>query len=117
MEHPEAWTFRVAFNLSNSAFRRRVAERRALTRIGATAADLEPAEPAGRLVVRAAVARLPRRQRSALILRYFVDRSVEESARVMRCAPGTVKSLTSQALASLRREFEIDGEQEVLERA
>ena len=46
---------------------------------------------------------LPLRQRTALVLRYYSDLSVQETADVMGCAPGTVKSLTSQALAALRQ--------------
>jgi len=34
MEHPEAWTYRVAFNLARSGLRRRSAERRAHGRRG-----------------------------------------------------------------------------------
>lgn len=54
------------------------------------------------MAVRAAVASLPRRQREAVILRFLDDRTVVESAEVMGCAPGTVKTHTSRALAALR---------------
>jgi RNA polymerase sigma factor (sigma-70 family) len=54
------------------------------------------------------VAALPRRQRAALVLRYFSDLSVDRTAEVLGCAPGTVKSLTSQAIASLRDRFEVE---------
>lgn len=46
---------------------------------------------------------LPERQREAIILRYFEDLSVEETARAMGCAAGTVKATVHQALRSLRR--------------
>jgi RNA polymerase sigma factor (sigma-70 family) len=56
--------------------------------------------------VRAAILELPPRQRQAVVLRYHADLTVEDTAAVMRCAPGTVKALTSQALANLRARFE-----------
>jgi RNA polymerase sigma-70 factor (sigma-E family) len=100
---PRAWTWRVAYNLAMSRLRRRSAERRALTRSGA-AADVDDAGAgwADDLAVRAAVAALPRRQRAAVVLRYYADLGVDEAADVIGCAPGTVKSLTHRALASLR---------------
>jgi RNA polymerase sigma factor (sigma-70 family) len=48
--------------------------------------------------------RLPFRQRTVLVLRYFEELSEAEIADVLGCAPGTVKSLASRALARLREE-------------
>lgn len=41
-------------------------------------------------------------QRVTVVLRFWVDASVEETARALGCSPGTVKSQTARALASLR---------------
>ena len=49
-----------------------------------------------------AMARLPRRQRAVIVLRYFVDLTESETANAMGCSIGTVKSQTSKALAKLR---------------
>ena len=56
-----------------------------------------------RQVVRAALARVPRRQRAVLVLRFFYDLPVDEVAGTLGCSPGTVKSQTSRGLATLRR--------------
>jgi RNA polymerase sigma-70 factor (sigma-E family) len=48
-----------------------------------------------------AIRSLPPRQREALVLRYYLDLSEEETARSMGIRRGTVKSATSRALAAL----------------
>lgn len=53
--------------------------------------------------LRSVLAGLPERQREALVLRFFEDLSVEQTARAMRCAQGTVKATVHQALRALRR--------------
>ncbi|HET9169482.1 MAG TPA: SigE family RNA polymerase sigma factor [Actinospica sp.] len=50
-----------------------------------------------------ALAELPARQRATVVLRYFCDLSVEETAAVLSCSAGTVKSQTSRGLDALRR--------------
>jgi RNA polymerase sigma factor (sigma-70 family) len=53
-----------------------------------------------------ALARLPLRQRACVVLRYFEDLSVTDTATALGCSEGTVKSQTSRALVSLRAMFE-----------
>lgn len=110
---PEAWAFRVALNLSTSRFRRLAAERRARGRLEARRVEHPTVDTSGpeREQVRAAVAALPDRQRTAIILRYFSDLSVAETALAMRCAEGTVKSLTSKAVDALRATLGVDLEE------
>ncbi|MEV4640748.1 SigE family RNA polymerase sigma factor [Actinoplanes sp. NPDC049548] len=51
------------------------------------------------------LSRLPRRQRAALVLRYYEDLPDQEIADVLGCAVGTVRSSISRALATLRAEL------------
>lgn len=103
MAAPGAYAHRVAVNLANSTLRRRRCERAALARAAARAADGVP-EPAPPLDpgVRRALSALPPRQREAVVLRFVLDLSVDTAAARMGCAPGTIRSLTAQAVARLR---------------
>ena len=55
------------------------------------------------LDLRAAVAALPARQRATLVLRFYCDLNVDQSAEILGCSPGTVKSQTAKALDTVRR--------------
>jgi RNA polymerase sigma-70 factor (sigma-E family) len=54
----------------------------------------------------AALASLPPKQRAAVVLRFYEGLSVTECADLLGVATGTVKSQTSDALATLRRTME-----------
>jgi len=100
---PAAYAHRTAVNAAMSWHRRFAARRRAEARLRSRAAQADDVpDHAAELAVRAAVAALPARQRTALVLRYYADLPVEEVARVMGCPAGTVKSLSSRAIAALR---------------
>jgi RNA polymerase sigma-70 factor (sigma-E family) len=53
--------------------------------------------------VLAALRRLPRRQREAVVLRYYLDMTEEQAAQAMGVSRGTIKSSTSRGLAALAR--------------
>jgi RNA polymerase sigma-70 factor (sigma-E family) len=54
----------------------------------------------------AEIAKLPRRQRAVLALRYYEDRSDAEIAEMLGCGASTVRAYASRALATLRIEIE-----------
>jgi RNA polymerase sigma-70 factor (sigma-E family) len=55
------------------------------------------------LDVREALAALPPRQRATVVLRYYCDLTVEQTAQALDCSVGNVKSQTSRGLDALRR--------------
>jgi RNA polymerase sigma-70 factor (sigma-E family) len=97
--NPEAYARRTMVHTYTSWWRRRWNGER-------PSADL-PDEPVpfvdgeAALDLRAALARLPRRQRTVLVLRYYEDLTEREVADLMGCSVGTVKSQASKALAKL----------------
>lgn len=106
LESPGGWLHRVAVNLANSRFRRRAAGRRANDRLGRQAnARQEDPDIAERHTVRQAVARLPERQRRALILRYYLGLPAGEVGVRLGCTAQAVRALTKRALSSLRAEL------------
>ncbi len=50
--------------------------------------------------------RLPYRQRTVLVLRYWADWTEADIAEALGCRPGTVKTLASRGLARLKKEVE-----------
>jgi RNA polymerase sigma-70 factor (sigma-E family) len=84
-ERRSAWARRVSLN-------DRVPE----TRVSMTDHD-------ALLDLRTALAAVPPRQRATLVLRFSCDLNVEQTARVLGCSAGTVKSQTAKGLAALRR--------------
>ncbi|BAJ28742.1 MULTISPECIES: SigE family RNA polymerase sigma factor [Kitasatospora] len=75
------------------------------TRPTARPVDGTAPEPdlAGSLDLREALAALPPRQRATVVLRYFCDLTIEQTAAELGCSHGNVKSQSSRALESLRR--------------
>jgi RNA polymerase sigma-70 factor (sigma-E family) len=98
-------------NGCRSELRRRIrTERRAAQQpVPTDAASAEVAALIGEehREVLAALRRLPRRQREALVLRFYLDLSEAEIAASMGISPGTVKSTTSRALSALGRLLEV----------
>ena len=101
VENPEAYLRVAVVNACRTWQTRRATERAKLPLVvGDAFADLAFDTLAD------AVAALPYRQRAALVLRYHLGLSEAEIAEALGCRPGTVKSLTSRALAALRKGIE-----------
>jgi RNA polymerase sigma-70 factor (sigma-E family) len=87
--------------------------RRPWARVGLMAAPPERPSPAAHsvedaMVLRAALAQVPRRQQAVLVLRFLCDMSVDDVAEALSCSAGTVKSQTNRGLATLRRLLDAD---------
>lgn len=97
---PDAYLHRVMTNLAVDAWRRK----RPVVSVASVPEIAESADEslAQREVVLQALAQLGRRQRAALVLRYWNDWSVERTAGTLGCSPGNVRALTSNGLARLR---------------
>jgi RNA polymerase sigma-70 factor (sigma-E family) len=102
-DDPEIYVRRVMVNTWATWRRRRWRGEHASEAVpDSTAAGDVAAEVAVRMAVRSALATLTQRQRAVLVLRVFDDLSEAQTAKVLGCAIGTVKSTASHALAKLR---------------
>jgi RNA polymerase sigma-70 factor (sigma-E family) len=108
----EAYLRRTVVNLARSYYRHRKVERSYLERTapaGRTAQAAPMPDVEDRDALWHALERLPVRQRTALVLRFYEDLSERQIADVMRCPVGTVKSLVSRGLAALRTQMDGEG--------
>jgi RNA polymerase sigma-70 factor (sigma-E family) len=102
---PTPYARRAVVNLAKNRWRDRSRRpRESATDVEPGHASLESLEADVLLqqVLLPAVTHLPVRQRAVLVLRYFQDLSVEQTADVLGCSVGTVKSQTHHALTKLR---------------
>jgi len=94
---------RTVASLTVSRFRRIASEDRRDTRHAAMATTVHhDPDVTERDRMWRALQTLPERQRAAIVLRYYTDLSDDDIADTLRCRPGTVKSLLSRGMTSLR---------------
>ena len=98
-DRPEAWVRRVALNLAAMADRSLRRRARALLRLGPP--PVVPELSPELLDLRDALAALPVGQRQVIVLHHLVGLPVEEVARELRLATGTVKSRLARGRAAL----------------
>lgn len=101
---PSAYLYRVVVNRSKSALRRRAIEMRALQR-DAPLIDGVAAAANDTVELLEALDKLPKRQRSALVLRYYAGRDDDEIAALLRCRSATVRSLIHRGIKQLRAQY------------
>lgn len=105
LDTADAYTRRIVTNTLIDDYRRGWFRReRSYSELPEGTADASGLEE--RLSAVAALAELPARQRATLVLRFWEDLSVDETARIMRCSVGTVKSQTARGLQTLRGLYE-----------
>ncbi len=107
LRHPEAFPAYLrttVVNLARAYFRRRGLEHTFLER--ESREPVPPVEQPGRQQeMWDSLKRLTPRQRAAVVLRYYEDLSEAQTADVLGCAVGTVKSLVSRGLKQLREDL------------
>ena len=89
-------------NLARMQFRRKAVERRYLLRQGAERPVTATRDDSVTEGLRLALDSLPYRQRAAVVLRFYLDLPDEETAQILGCTAGTVRSLISRGVATLR---------------
>src|SRR6516164_11166793 len=106
-EGPERYVRRILASASTDRWRR-LARRpeHAMPAGGGPVVPDRTGEIADRDYLLRALAALPPRQRAVLVLRYFDDLSEAETAQMLGCSLGTVKSQAARAMAKLREAAE-----------
>ncbi len=103
-DDPERYVRQILVNASVDRWRR--LRRRPEAPLVVTGPDPGVADPAAAVADRDLVLRglaaLPPRQRAVLVLRYFEDLSEAQTATMLGCSVGTVKSQAARGLARLR---------------
>ncbi|WP_328822452.1 SigE family RNA polymerase sigma factor [Micromonospora rubida] len=112
IEAIEPYARRVMVNTSTSWWRRRWHGERPTEVLPERAGTDEIEQQLDRDVLWRHLRALPSRQRAVLVLRFYEDMSEAQTAALLEISPGTVKSQTSRALATLRRRL---GEQAALD--
>jgi len=104
LDKAEAYLRTTVVNLCRSRLRRRqvAAKHRPEPLRDMASAETSAMVQVQRDLVLQALQELPRRQREAVVLRYYGDLTEAQTAAAMGCSVGAVKSHTSRAMAALR---------------
>jgi RNA polymerase sigma-70 factor (ECF subfamily) len=102
-DDPVGWLSRVTVNEAISACRRRSRFSALVQRFGNLARPEDRSDPVLRLDLADALSRLSPQHRAVLILRYYNDLSVEDTARLSGLPIDTAKSRLKTALREMRR--------------
>lgn len=110
LDRPGAWTRRVVINNAASLYQRRMAELRAVARLGPFRGSLPQPLDAESEHLWHEVRSLPRRQGQAVALFYVDDMTVATIAEIMECAESTVKVHLHKARQTLAARLQLRGE-------
>lgn len=104
----EAYLRRTIVNLSRDRFRKMRSERDYVARQASSSTVQVTVAPQieEREVMREALQALPHRQRAALVLRFYLDLSEQQTADVLQCSVAAAKSLVTRATGALGRRLE-----------
>jgi RNA polymerase sigma-70 factor (sigma-E family) len=108
MESPDAYIRRMLVNGAISAGTRGWRREHPTEQVPETARAGHEQGYVDRAALWPVVQTLPPRQRAVVVLRYYEDLSEAQTAEVMDCAVGTVKSQVSQGLRRLREQLGAD---------
>ncbi|CAM5357513.1 SigE family RNA polymerase sigma factor [Streptomyces viridifaciens] len=100
IENPAAYTHTVMVRTFIAQQRRRSSGERPTETLPER--EGHDADSSLRLTLLDALGRMSAKDRAVLVLRYWEDRSVEETAEVLRSSSGAVRTRTTRALARLR---------------
>jgi RNA polymerase sigma-70 factor (sigma-E family) len=100
-----AYLRRAVVNAVRSHYRHQAVADRYVAREISLAARETYRDPDGELrdILWDALQQLPERQREAIVCRFYLDMSERDTATVLECPAGTVKSSVSRGLDTLRR--------------
>ncbi|MEU2281466.1 SigE family RNA polymerase sigma factor [Streptomyces sp. NPDC013178] len=102
IDNPAAYAQTVLVRTFLTQRRRYSAAERPLAELPDSPALRDGDDPALRLALLQALRELPPKDRAVVVLRYWEDRSVEETAQAMNVSSAAVRSRSSRALAKLR---------------
>ena len=102
-DNPDAYLRRIVVNANSTRFRKVRVDEVLTAVVPELMAAAENADRRGdRDALMTALMQLPYGQRAAVVLRYWLDLSETETAAILGCSVGNVKSQSSRALAKLR---------------
>lgn len=107
LRDPSGWVFRVGLNWARSSLRkRRLRPTMSVDAFDRLAGD-DGEFPVADAQLWAAVSRLPVSQRAVIVLRFYLDWSLDQIAEALDVPPGTVKSRLHRALKALESSQEV----------
>jgi RNA polymerase sigma-70 factor (sigma-E family) len=102
----DAYLRRTIVNLSASHFRHQAVVRAYERRYAAGESETREPDVVEYEAMRRALLGLPERQRAAIVLRFYEDLPETEVAEILRCRPGTVRSLVTRGVHAMRPDLE-----------